>query len=65
MKKQFRKELKKLTFKWGFLDTKDPLQDKYNLIRALDVIHEANQSLKTDMLKQNYYYNYVNTGGKQ
>ena len=43
MKKQFRKELKKLTFKWGFLDTKDPLQDKYNLIRALDVIHEEDK----------------------
>ncbi len=64
MKKQLRKELKKLTFKWGFLDTIDPLQDKYNLIRALDVIHETNLAMKIDMLKNFYYYTHVNQGGE-
>jgi hypothetical protein len=64
--KHLRKELKKLTFNWGMYNQKDPLKDKAGLIRALDLVHKADRAIKLDILKQQYYYNNVNTnkGGK-
>jgi hypothetical protein len=64
MNKQLRKSLKRITFKWGFLNSIDPLQDKSNLIKALDMVHKTDKSMKTDMLKNFYYYTHVNQGGK-
>jgi hypothetical protein len=73
MNKQLRKSLKRITFKWilkritfkwGFLNNIDPLQDKSNLIKALDMVHKTDKSMKTDMLKNFYYYTHVNQGGK-
>jgi DNA modification methylase len=61
MNKHLRKELKKLTFNWGMYNQKDPLKDKAGLIRALDLIHKADRAIKLDILKQQYYYNNVNT----
>jgi hypothetical protein len=45
---------------------KDPLKDKAGLIRALDLVHKEDRDIKLDILKQQYYYNNVNTnkGGK-
>jgi hypothetical protein len=40
---------------------KDPLKDKASLIKALDLIHKADRAIKLDILKQQYYYNNVNT----
>jgi hypothetical protein len=66
MNKHLRKELKKLTFNWGMYNQKDPLKDKAGLIKALDLVHKADRAIKLDILKQQYYYNNVNTnkGGK-
>jgi hypothetical protein len=66
MNKHLRKELKKLTFNWGMYNQKDPLKDKAGLIRALDLVHKEDRDIKLDILKQQYYYNNVNTnkGGK-
>jgi hypothetical protein len=66
MNKHLRRELKKLTFNWGMYNQKDPLKDKAGLIRALDLIHKSDRAIKLDILKQQYYYNNVNTnkGGK-
>jgi hypothetical protein len=61
MNKHLRKELKKLTFNWGMYNQKDPLQDKAGLIRALDLVHKEDRDIKLDILKQQYYYNNVNT----
>ena len=66
MNKHLRKELKKLTFNWGMYNQKDSLKYKAGLIRALDLVHKEDRDIKLDILKQQYYYNNVNTnkGGK-
>jgi hypothetical protein len=56
-----KKELKKLMYNWRMFKQIDPLQDKVGLIRALDLVHKEDRDIKLDILKQQYYYNNVNT----
>lgn len=55
--KEFRKTLKKITFKWGYYKNIDPLERKANLLNMLNNDNINNQ-LKVDILKDQYYYNY-------
>jgi len=55
--KEYRKELKKLTFNWGNLKGIDPLEKKAFLISYMNQEPKKyfDNSLRAEILKQQYY----------
>jgi len=55
--KEYRKELKKLTFNWGNLKGVDPLEKKAFLISYMNQEPKKyfDNSLRAEILKQQYY----------
>ena len=52
--KEYRKELKKLTFNWGNHKGIDRLEKKASLISYMNKEY-CNNSLRSEILKQQYY----------